>query len=302
MGSPDLAVPTLDALEKSDHVLAGVVTNLDKRVGRSQVLKPTPVKVWALDRNLPVLQPESLNDETFRTELSGLKPDACVVVAFRILPMEVISVPRLGCVNLHPSLLPDLRGAAPINWALIHGYKKTGITTFLIEKSVDSGGILYQEIVDIEPEEDAGDLSIRLMTRGAALMVKTLDSLEAGIITPRAQLGKVTKAPKLDQQLCHIDLTKSASSISNLIRGLSPKPGAFIYLNKKKVKIFKARELDDTNYAKTGTFLGARDNCLAVQTGLGVLGIQQLQREGKKRLNATDFLRGHQLEKETIFN
>jgi len=213
----------------------------------------------------------------------------------------VIAVFRHGCVNLHPSLLPDLRGAAPVNWALIRGYERTGISTFLIEKRVDAGGILLQQEVDIHPEEDAGQLSQRLMRVGADLIVDTLDGLASGDLKPVSQRGRVSRAPKIYPEMGRIDWNLPAIDLHNLCRGLSPRPGVFAELDGVKVKLFNTSVSSGETDDPPGTFLGTGETCLRMQTGEGVLEVSELQREGKRRLTAEDFIRGYRLDAGTRF-
>jgi len=292
MGTPQFAVPTLEALLESRHNVCAVVTNPDKRAGRSLKLAFSAVKIAAQKAGLTILQPDDLKDPILIDSLNETSPDACVVVAFRILPLEIISVPLHGCINLHPSLLPDLRGAAPINWALMRGYNKTGITTFLIEKKVDTGQILLQETVNIDSEENAGILSDRLSVLGADLIVKTLDLLEKDLLIPRSQIGEATRAPKIKPETCQIDWTCPAIEIHNQVRGLSPAPCAFTMLNGKRLKLYKTRLIGDTHDSEPGTVFGFVDNALAIKTGSGLIGMVDLQLEGKRRMTAIEFQRG----------
>ncbi len=294
MGTPQFAVPTLSALLKSRHEVCLVVTGPDKRAGRSLKVKTTPVKDLAEKEGLPILQPTDFKDREFLEKLTNAKPDVCVVVAFRILPQEVLEIPKSGCVNLHPSLLPDLRGAAPINWALMKGYSSTGLTTFLIEKRVDAGGILIQEPVEIEPDENAGSLSDRLSRSGAGLIVKTIDLLEQGSIKPTKQEGKVTKAPKITIEMCKLDWTNSSKDLHNQIRGLSPNPCSFAYLKKKRLKIFKSTLMASEAKGEPGEIIGFENELMVIATGSGMLGVEELQLEGKRRMTTVEFQRGAQ--------
>ncbi|MBT7787649.1 MAG: methionyl-tRNA formyltransferase [Calditrichaeota bacterium] len=292
MGTPQFAVPTLTALMRSKHEVCLVVTGPDKRAGRSLKVTTTPVKRMAEELELPILQPIDFKNPDFLAQLSEASPDLCVVVAFKILPLAVLEIPKFGCVNLHPSMLPDLRGAAPINWALMNGYTSTGMTTFLIEKRVDAGGILIQEPVEIQPEDDAGSLSERLSKNGADLIVRTIDLLEKCSITPCKQNGSVTKAPKITIEMCELDWSKTAQQLHNQIRGLSPTPSAFTHIKKKRLKIYKSVVVDSDYQGEPGEIIGFENDVLIVATGSGKLGIMDLQVEGKRRMTSSEFQRG----------
>lgn len=300
MGTPIFSVPVMEALLASRHEVAAVVTNIDKPAGRKRKPLESAVKQAALRHRLPILQPERLDDEGFLTEIAGLNADAGVVVAFRILPVELYSIPRLGCINLHTSLLPDLRGAAPINRALIRGYTKTGVTTFQIEKKVDKGQILLQEAIDIDPEDDCGSLSMRMAAVGAKLMVETLDRLESETVKPVEQMGKGSLAPKITPEICEIDWSKSAVELHNLVRGLSPTPAARTRWDGKVLKLFNTQVVEATPSAQAGEVIGLVDGVMQVQAGDGVLGIVELQLEGKRRMNIVDFCCGKPIEAGTV--
>ena len=292
MGTPEFAVPSLEAVFASRHEVVAVVTTADKPSGRSLRMTESPVKKAARRYELPILQPDELRDPFFIRALAGFSPEVFLVVAFRILPPEVFSIPPFGCINLHPSLLPELRGAAPINWALMRGLSRTGLTTFLIERQVDTGDILLQEPVDIKPDDDAGSLSARLAELGAQLCIRTLEGLEAGELKPGPQKGEVSTAPRLTRDTCRIDWNRPAVEIHNQVRGLSPTPAAFTTLNQKTVKLFCTKPLDDFGDGEPGTVAGEVDDMLAVYTGREALGIIELQMEGRRRMNAGEFLRG----------
>jgi len=296
MGTPTFAVPTLQALLASRHPVVGVVTGLDKPAGRTLRPQPTAVKKASLTAGLPILQPEKLKNPEFLQALAEWQPDVCVVVAFRILPREVIEIPPRGCINMHPSLLPALRGAAPINWALMNGCERTGITTFLIEKRIDAGSILLQREYPILPEDDAGSLSERLSAEGARLIVETLDGFEEGRLVPRPQAGEPTPAPKIEAETCRIDWTRPATEICNQIRGLSPAPAAFTTLNGKRLKLFRAKVVKGNAVAAPGTVIKGKAGVLTAQCGAGGLAILELQLEGKRRLDSTEFVRGKPVE------
>jgi len=302
MGTPEFAVPILTSLiEKSRHEVVVVVTGCDKPAGRHLRLCSTPVKMVAESYNLPILQPDCFTDPLFLERLASYRPDIGVVVAFRILPEEVYSIPPLGCVNLHGSLLPELRGAAPINWAIMRGYTETGLTTFSIASKVDTGNILLQEKVGILPEDNFDTLAGRMCSVGSELVIQTLNGLEDGLVHPVPQQGKATSAPKLTRDICLIKWEKPAHHIHNRIRGLAPSPSAFSSLGGKTVKLFSSALWDSANTAPPGTTTGFADGMILVQTGSGCLGIRELQLEGKKRMTAVDFIKGYPLPVGTVW-
>lgn len=293
MGTPEFAVPSLRKLASSpDHHITGVVTVPDRQKGRGLKVLASPVKTSALDLNLPVVQPEVLDDPGFIGQLTGWNADCFVVVGFRILPPEVFELPPGGCFNLHASLLPKYRGAAPIQWALIRGEKKTGVTTFLIRRTVDTGDILMQDETEIGENENAGSLHDRLAVIGAGLVLRTVDALESGKLTPRIQHGDPTSAPKITQETGRIDWNASAGQIRNLIRGLSPYPGAYGFLNGRRFKIYEAEILSQEDGADAGKIIKSEGGQLIVQTGSGCILVKTCQIEGKNRMDAAAFLRG----------
>jgi len=295
MGTPQFAVPSLEALLASRHEVAVVVTGPDKPAGRSRRMTETPVKRSAKRRGLPVLQPHDLRDPFFAKALAGFDPQVNLVVAFRILPPVIFNTAALGSVNLHASLLPQLRGAAPINWALMRGQTSTGVTTFKIERKIDTGNILLQEPVEILPDDDAGSLAERLSKIGAKLMLKTLDGLEEGRLKPTPQRGEVTDAPRITRETCRIDWRREAEVIHNQVRGLAPVPGAFSRLGDRIIKIFRSVPHSDLPGNVPGEVSHTEENGFFVGTGCGCLEILELQLEGKRRMKAGDFLRGKQV-------
>jgi len=299
-GNPQFAVPTFQSILGSSHQICCVITGPDRKAGRSQKIKSSAVKQAALEHRLPILQPEDLNSDEFLTKLESTKPDMGVVVAYRILPRDVFTIPPLGCVNLHPSMLPDLRGAAPINWALIRGYRSSGISTFLIRERVDSGSILLQEKVDIFPEDNAGTLSERLSIRGGDLIVESLDGLEAGKLVPSPQSGKPTRAPKLTDDTRQIRWNLPTDEINNLIRGLSPIPCSYTFLGKKRLKIYRTRVISSASDFTPGTVIGYIDESIQVSTSSGILCITELQLEGKRKMSAEEFNRGNPISDGTV--
>lgn len=294
MGTPDFAIPSLNILSKSKHKILAVVTSPDKERGRGRKVSFSPVKEYAKNNNLPVLQPEKLKDENFISELKQYSPDLFVIVAFRILPAEVFSIPKFGSFNLHASLLPKFRGAAPIQWALINGEKETGVTTFSLEEKVDSGNIYLQEKIEIREEDDFGSLHDKLSELGASVVLKTVNKIESGNFELQQQKGnEITYAPKITKETTQIDWNKSAEGIHNLIRGLSPYPGANFIHNGKLLKIYKSKVVNGKKLSP-GAILQS-DNELLIGCGSGSLSILEIQMEGKKRLGIDEFLRGYNL-------
>jgi methionyl-tRNA formyltransferase len=290
MGTPDFAVPALKALVESTHSVIAVVTGEDKERGRGRKLTYTPVKEFALENNIPVLQPEKLKDENFISRLKELNADLYVIVAFRILPVEVFTIPSKGAFNLHGSILPKYRGAAPIQWALINGDKETGVTTFMLEQKVDTGNIILQEKIKIENGDDFGTLHDKLSLLGVEVVSKTVSLIDKGNIKLLKQDDSLSSpAPKITKELTEINWNKSAENIHNLIRGLSPYPGASFMLRDKVIKIFKSKVSKES--CCPGEFIQTKHS-LIIGCGKDSLNILELQQEGKKRLKIEEFLRG----------
>ncbi|NKB69516.1 MAG: methionyl-tRNA formyltransferase [Candidatus Latescibacteria bacterium] len=297
MGTPAFAVPSLERLAASGHEIVAVVTNPDRPQGRGRKVAPPPVKSAALDLGLQVLQPQSVAEPELAAALAGLQVDLFVVVAFSILPPSLLAVPRWGSVNLHPSLLPAYRGAAPIIWAVINGESETGITTFQLNKRVDAGGILLQRRIAIGADETAGELDARLRLLGADLLVETVDQLEAGTLEPRPQDRRgVTRAPKLTREDGRLDWGQPALALRNRIRGTQPVPGAFTPWAQGDLKIHQAQLWDGATNGPAGTVLQV--DALAgvvVAAGQGALLLTQVQPAGKARMSGGDFVRGYPL-------
>jgi methionyl-tRNA formyltransferase len=290
MGTPDFAVPALKALVESTHSVIAVVTGEDKERGRGRKLTYTPVKEFALENNIPVLQPKKLKDENFISRLKELNADLYVIVAFRILPVEVFTIPSKGAFNLHGSILPKYRGAAPIQWALINGDKETGVTTFMLEQKVDTGNIILQEKIKIENGDDFGTLHDKLSLLGVEVVSKTVSLIDKGNIKLLKQDDSLSSpAPKITKELTEINWNKSAENIHNLIRGLSPYPGASFMLRDKVIKIFKSKVSKES--CCPGEFIQTKHS-LIIGCGKDSLNILELQQEGKKRLKIEEFLRG----------
>ena len=290
MGTPDFAVPSLKILFKN-HEVAAVVTAPDKERGRGQKVRFTPIKEIALEKNLPILQPEKLKDENFINELKKYNADLFVVVAFRILPKEVFTIPIKGSFNLHASLLPKYRGAAPIHWAIIKGEKETGVTTFKLEEKVDTGNIYLQKKLDILDEDNLGTIHDKLSELGAEAVFETVKMIEAGNFQLQAQNNELaTPAPKISKETGKIDWNNSAKDIHNLIRGLAPYPGSYFEYNDKLIKIFKS-EIVQTSALKPFEINHSKSE-LIIGCGKDSLKVLELQLEGKKRMSVEEFLRG----------
>ncbi len=294
MGTPEFAVPSLRKIAASNDRVSLVVTSPDKpREGAKSTPEPTPVKRAARELSLPVLEIDDLKSPSFEQALREVAPDVIVVVAFRILPPHLFSIPTKGIFNLHASLLPKYRGAAPINWAIINGEKETGVTTFFLQEKVDTGNIILQKRIEIAPDETAADLSKKLSRLGADAVVETLQRISNGTVDPVEQDNMLaTKAPKLFRDNTKIDWAKSADDVNNFIRGLAERPTAWTTFNGKQVKIFQARPSRLENTGAPGAWR-IENNSLIVNCGAGTVEILSMQVEGKKRLTAEEFLRGY---------
>ncbi len=303
MGTPEFAVPSLDILIKNNYNVVGVITAPDKPAGRGLEMQMSDVKKYALEKGLNILQPEKLKDPTLIEQLKNLNADLQVVVAFRMLPEIVWSMPRLGTFNLHASLLPQYRGAAPINWAVINGEKETGVTTFFLQHEIDTGKIIYQEKISIEENDCVGDVYEKLMSKGSELVLKTVQAIENNSAPQTAQenilknSSELKHAPKIFKEDCKIDWTKSAEKIHNLIRGLSPYPAAWTELvdnNKNQiVKIYKTEKEIATHQNTIGLIETDNKTYIKVSVKNGSLYIKELQLSGKKKMMVEEFLRGY---------
>ncbi|WP_172678814.1 methionyl-tRNA formyltransferase [Jiulongibacter sediminis] len=303
MGTPDFAVETLKTLVENKVNVVAVITAPDKPAGRGQKLRETPVKKYAVEQGIPVLQPTRLKSPDFLEELASYKADLQVVVAFRMLPEMVWNMPTKGTFNLHGSLLPQYRGAAPINWAIINGEKETGVTTFFIEKEIDTGHIMFSEKLPIREDMSAGELHDEMMVLGANLVLKTVRAIEADDYPqiPQSELfnseDELKPAPKIFKETCEIDWSKETESLYNLIRGLSPYPAAWTTLQEKTLKIYQTQKLNEkpegdlVDSSLTEVISNGKD-LLAFKTADGWLGITELQLEGKRRMTTEEFLRG----------
>ena len=298
MGTPDFATGTLEEIVKAGHEVVGVVTQPDKPKGRGKTMMPTPVKETALKYNLPVYQPKKVREPEFVELLRSLKPDVMVVAAFgQIITKEILEMPKYGCINVHASLLPAYRGAAPIQWAVINGDKESGVTIMQMDEGIDTGDMIEKAVVPITEDETGGSLFDKLSHTGAKLCVKVLKDLEEGTAVREKQPEESTTpyAKMIDKKMGEVDWKKSAKEIEQLIRGLNPWPSAYTKVHGKTLKLWKAKVLLGTSQMNPGQIVKVTKDSLAVQTGQGMLEIQELQLEGKKRMDTSSFLRGYAL-------
>ena len=295
MGTPDFAVGTLEELIHSRHEVAAVVTQPDKPKGRGKAMQFPPVKEVAVRENIPVYQPRRVRDPEFIKILKEIDPDVIVVVAFgQIIPQEIIDLPKYGCINVHGSILPKYRGAAPIQWAVIDGEKESGVTTMQMDAGLDTGDMLLKTIIPLEKEETGGSLFEKLSTAGAKLLIETLEKLEEGSIVPEKQGESPTPYAKmLTKEMGDLDWKKDAVLLEQLIRGLNPWPSAYTHLNGKTLKIWSAEVEERETKEKPGTVVEVNKKELKVQTGKGILSLKEVQIEGKKRMEIDAFLRGN---------
>ena len=319
MGTPDFAVESLEALYNAGHNILAVVTKVDSPSGRGMNLVPSPVKVFAEEKGLKVLQPEKVkNNEEFMNEIKAMNPELIVVVAYgKILPQEFLDIPRYGCVNVHGSLLPKYRGAAPIQWAVLNGDHTTGITTMFMDAGMDTGDMILRVETPIDYEETTGQLWARMAKLGANLLIETMNRISSvtdnkfienvaqlkSEIGARKQGDDYTMAPMLSKDMALIDWSKSANEIHNLVRGLDPIMGAYTYINGKKLKIWKTyTRITSEKYAMTpGEILDITPDGILVQTGEKTILIQEVQAENSKRMPVRDYLNGNQIEKHQVF-
>ncbi|MEZ0183971.1 methionyl-tRNA formyltransferase [Flavobacterium oncorhynchi] len=297
MGTPEFAVGILDTIIKNNYDVVGVITAADKPAGRGQKIKYSAVKEYALANNLTLLQPTNLKDESFLTELKALNANLQIVVAFRMLPKVVWEMPSLGTFNLHASLLPNYRGAAPINWAIINGETKTGVTTFFIDDKIDTGAMILNSEIAIEPEENAGQLHDRLMLLGSQTVIDTLKVIENGNVTTTIQEDndEIKTAYKLNKENCKIDWTKSGAEINNLIRGLNPYPAAWCFLKDKNeelsIKIYEAKLAVEAHSYEIGSLISSKKE-IKIAIKEGFIQLLSLQLPGKKRMQVAELLNG----------
>lgn len=315
MGTPDFSVPVLTAMKEAGHDMLAAVTQPDKPKGRGKEMQMTPVKAKALELGIPVLQPKRVRDPEFVEQLRELKPDVMVVVAFgQILTKEVLEVPKYGCINVHASLLPMYRGAAPIQYVILNGEKETGVTTMFMDEGLDTGDMLLKTVVPITADETGGTLHDKLSAAGAELLIRTLEQMEAGTLRRIPQTGETCYVGTLKKSMGEMDWSRPAEELERQVRGLNPWPSAYTFLNGKTLKIWKAEVLHteavSSQKAEEPEALADRKSCgsvivisrdsIQVQTGDGILAIRELQLEGKKRMTADAFLRGYPVEAGTI--
>ena len=311
MGTPDFAKESLEQVYKANHEILAVVTNPDRPKGRGMKMIPTPVKEFAQENNIKVYQPEKIKKNVeFIEEIKKMRPDVICVVAYgKILPKEILEIPKYGCINVHASLLPKYRGAAPIQWAVINGEKETGITTMYMDIGMDTGDMILKEKVEIGEDETTGELWNRLSKIGGELLVETLEKIEKGKAPRTKQPDNFTLAPMLDKQMAQIDWnTKTSLEIKNLVRGLNPIMGTYSYYKGKKIKFWKVNLIQENQDQKkyqdiqNGTILKANDKeGLWIKAKDGVIDVLEIQAENSKRMNICDFLRGNTLEEGEVF-
>ncbi len=298
-GTPQFAIPSLKALIASGNKVLAVVTQSDKRRGRLGNPSPPPVKELAVSENIKVLQPEKINSPLFIEELSRLEPDIIVVVAYgKILPPRILNLPRLGCINVHASILPKYRGAAPIQWAIINGEKETGVTTMLMDEGLDTGDIFLQERIKIEEEDNSETLAKKLSELGASLLIKTIEGLDLGNLNPVPQHGTPSYAPVLKKEDGRINWNMIATDIWNFVRGMYPWPGAFTNLNTERLKIINVKPIQGQGIPGR---IESISNKLIIGTGNGLIEIIEIQPEGKRIMNAKEFIIGRRLKEGDFF-
>ena len=296
MGTPDFAVPCLKTLNENYEVIA-VITQPDRPKGRGQKLTPSPIKEYALEHNLTVLQPEKIKTSETEEQLKKLAPDLIVVVAFgQILSKAILDIPKLGCINVHASLLPQYRGAAPIHWSIINGETKTGITTMYMDVGLDTGDMILKEEVAISPKMNTGELHDTLMNIGAKTLLQTIQQIaEGSVVRTKQNDAEASYAPLLTKELERINWLLPAQEIYNLVRGLNPWPVAFSIFKGKKLKIWQTKVIDNVTIGEIGTVLSLTETGFTVQTGKGILEILELQPESKRKMTAKDFVCGNQI-------
>lgn len=305
MGTPEFAVGILDTIIKNNYDIVGVITAADKPAGRGQKIKYSAVKEYALENNLTLLQPTNLKDEGFLSELKALNANLQIIVAFRMLPKVVWEMPKYGTFNLHASLLPNYRGAAPINWAIINGETKTGVTTFYIDDKIDTGAMILSSEIAIDEEENAGQLHDRLMVLGSETVLKTLQLIESGNVNPKIQENNddIKTAYKLDKDNCKINWKQSAREIHNLIRGLSPYPVAWCYFKDNdqewNVKVYESKIIDEEHEEPIGKIIATKKE-LKIAVANGFIQVLSLQFPGKKKMTASELLNGMSFSEKAI--
>ncbi len=293
-GTPEFAVPSLKILLEHGFDVAGVVTATDKPGARDKkAFQVSPVKKFAVEAGLTILQPSNLKSPDFLAELQALRANLQIVVAFRMLPEQVFAMPEFGTFNLHGSLLPKYRGAAPINWAIIRGEKETGVTTFFLNKEIDTGSVIFQESLGIGPDETAGELHDRMMLLGAKIVLKTAAAIAQGpVATKKQDESLVTLAPKIFRETCQIDFAQSTAQVHNFIRGMSPSPGAWMMHRDQELKIFRAEKKESPPSYPPGSVHTDRKNFLHIGTMDGAIDVRELQLAGRRRMDIRSFLNG----------
>ncbi len=299
MGTPDFAVPSLEILHKSGYNIVGVITATDKYGGRgNKKLIESAVKKYALAHEIPIFQPKNLKNPDFVESIQLLDADIQVVVAFRMLPEVIWNMPPMGTMNLHGSLLPKYRGAAPIHWAVINGEKETGATTFFLKHEIDTGDLFFQAKMDIGPDETTGEVHDRMMVLGAQLVLSSIQAIEQDeIVLSEQDASLVTKAPKIYTETCEIDFNQKTDNVHNFIRGLSPYPTAWTLLEEKKLKIFRAQKEIAEHKHQPGSFISDNKHFIKIATEDGFIQLLDLQLQGRKRMQVKDFLNGFKFEK-----
>ena len=297
MGTPDFAVPSLDILVQNGLNVVAVITSTDKYGGRGgKKLIESAVKKYAISKEIPVLQPKNLKNPEFLEELASYKADLQLVVAFRMLPVVVWDMPKLGTYNLHGSLLPRYRGAAPINWAVINGDKYTGVTTFKLKHAIDTGDLMYQKKVQITEDDNAGSVHDKMMIAGADLILKTVKSIGSGDYKTFPQdESQVSKAPKIFHETCEIDFNRSSDEIYNFVRGLSPYPGAWMTLDGLEMKVFDTERSFEDNLATAGTIITDDKRYIKIAASDGYIVLKDVKLQGKKRMDIRSFLNGYKM-------
>ena len=292
MGNPEFAIPTIESIQKSRHELLAIISNPPKPIGRGRLLKSTPVGQYAKDNKIPLIEPDDLNGTEFKQQLINLDADLFVVVAYRILPKEIISIPTHGSINLHASLLPKYRGAAPIQWALMNGDNSTGITIFQIDKKMDTGDILFQKQIEILKDDNMLSLGNRLCKYGAGFIVDTIDKIGKGSVQRIKQdQESVSFAPKINKKMLLINWNWDSKKIHNWVRGLSPYPGMYTLLNGKSMRIYHTF-VKNSSIRKPGEIVEVNQDSILIGTGKNLIGVLEVQLEGKKRLKVEEFIKG----------
>ena len=299
MGNPEFAIPALQAIHKSNFNLIAVVSNPPKPIGRKRLLQLTPVGTYAKEHDIHLIEVNSLKSENLKNQLLQLRPDIFVIVAYKILPKSLINIPRYGSINLHASLLPKYRGASPIQWALMNGDVVTGNTVFQITPSVDTGDVIVQEHIKIFNDDNMQTLSERLSKNGSDLILKAMRKIKQGGEGIPQDISQVTSAPKIIKEMTIINWSWSAEKIHNWIRGLTPKPGMFTYLNNKRLRIYKSKVLNG-NFGNPGTVVDINTNSIIISTGKNLIALLEIQLEGKKKLLVNEFLKGYNIKIDTV--